>query len=59
MIEKSWAKSLLARMNFVKRKGSTAAKLPFADFEWLKGEYLERIKSAVFENQIVPQLVIN
>ena len=27
-IEKSWAKSLLTRMNFVKCKGSTAAKLP-------------------------------
>ena len=48
VIEKPWEKSLLTRMNFVKRKGSTAAKLPFADFERLKGEYLERIKSAVF-----------
>ena len=27
-IEKTWAKSLLIRMNFVKRKGSTATKLP-------------------------------
>ena len=32
-IEKPWAKSLLARMHFVKRKGSTSAKLPPADFE--------------------------
>lgn len=45
VIDKSWAKSLLPRMNLVKRKGSTEAKLPF---ERLKGEYLERIKSAVF-----------
>ena len=58
-IEKSWARSLLIRMKFVKRKGSTAAKLPPADFEQVKSEFLERIKTAVFENKIVPQLVIN
>ena len=58
-IEKSWARSLLIRMNFVKRKGSTAAKLPPADFAKVKGDYLERIKTTVFENHIVPQLVLN
>ena len=58
-IEKSWAKSLLTRMNFVKRKGSTAAKLPPSEFENLKQSYLERIKEAVFSNNIVPQMVIN
>ena len=46
-------------MNFVKRKGSTAAKLPLSEFENLRQSYLERIKEAVFSNNIVPQMVIN
>ena len=58
-IEKSCAKSLLTRMNFVKRKGSTAAKLPPSEFENLKQSYLDRIKEAEFSNNIVPQRVIN
>ena len=58
-IEKSWARSLLTRMNFVKRKGSSAAKLPPTDFDKVKGDYLERIKTVVFDNQITPQLVVN
>ena len=31
-IDRPWAKSLLTRMNFVKHKGSTAAKLPISEF---------------------------
>ena len=58
-IERSWSKSLLTRMNFVKRKSSTAAKIPTSEFDNLKQSYLERIKQAVFSNGIVPQMVIN
>ena len=52
-------KSLLPRMNFAKRKDSTAAKIPTSEFDNLKQSYLERIKQAVFSNGIVPQMVIN
>ena len=58
-IEKSWAKSLLVRMNFVKHKGSSAAKLPSSEFELVKQSYQLRIKEAVFENGIVPQMILN
>ena len=58
-IEKSWARSMLIRMNFVKHKGTNSAKLPPSDFEKVKSDFLERVKKAVLENQIVPQMVIN
>ena len=58
-IDKPWAKSLLTRMHYVKRRGSTSAKLPPADFEKVKMEYLEKIKKLVIDNRIVPQLVMN
>ena len=45
-------------MNFVKRKGTNTAKLP-PYFEKVKSDFLERVKKAVLENQIVPQMVIN
>ena len=57
--ESSWAKSLLNRMNFVKRKGSTAAKLPPSELEILKQSYMKRIKETVFRNNVIPQMVIN
>ena len=58
-IERSWSKSLLTRMNFVKRKGSTAAKIATSEFDSLKQSYLERTMQAVFSNGIVPQMIIN
>ena len=58
--ERSWAKSLLTRMKFTKCKGSTAAKLPLAEFENIKKySYLEKIKAFVVDHGIVPQMVIN
>ena len=58
-IERSWSKFLLTRLNFVKCKGSTAAKIPTSEFDNLKQSYLERIKEAAFGNGIVSQMVIN
>lgn len=59
VIERSWAESLLTRMNFVKRKGSTAAKIPTTEFENLNQCFLKRVKEADFSNGIPPQMVIN
>ena len=58
-IEKSWASSMLIRMNFVKYKGTNSANLPPSDFEKVKNDFLERVKTVVLQNQIVPQMVIN
>ena len=48
------ARSMLIRMNFVKCKGTNSAKLPPSDFEKVKSDFLERAKTGVLENQIVP-----
>ena len=46
MLTKSWAKSVLNRMGFVKRKGTTAKVSPEI-FENLKETFLEQIRSTV------------
>ena len=47
MLTKSWAKSVLIRMGFVKRKGTTTAKVSPENFENLKETFLEQIRSTV------------
>ena len=59
MLTKAKAKSLLIRMGFVKRKGSTSAKLPVAEFEKQKEQYLSDIRTEVIMNDIPPSLIIN
>ena len=50
-INKSWAKSFLCRMGFVKRKGTTTFKVTPDNFDSLKNAFLEQIKTTVeFEN---------
>ena len=59
VLTKAWAKSLLIRMGFVKRKCSTSAKLPVSEFEKRKEQYLSDIRAEVIMNDIPPCLVIN
>ena len=47
-INKDWAKRLLGRMNLVKRRLTTKAKLGPTNFENLKKQYLADIRSIVF-----------
>ena len=54
-----WAKSLLRRMGFVKRKGSTSARVAVQDFEAIKKGFLERIIAAVKTHSIPQALIIN
>ena len=58
-ITKNWAKSLLYRMGFVKRKGCSTVKLSVTNFDELKDQYLMDIKSVVEMEEIPPQLVFN
>ena len=59
-ITKNWAKSLLYRMNFVKRRGSTACKNDkIENFDELKRDYLKRIEQTVSEYDIPSSLIIN
>lgn len=59
-ISKTWAKSLLKRMNFVKRWGSTACiNDKIFNFDQLKDEFLERIDKTVDDFEIPSSLIIN
>ena len=58
-LSKNWAKSVLHRMGFVKRRGNTKAKVAVEQFEALKTQYLFDIKATVEMMEIPPELVIN
>ena len=47
LITKDWAKNLLHRMGFVKRRASTKAKVSVEDFEEKKEQFLLDIKAIV------------
>ena len=55
----NWAKSLLYRLNFVKRRGSSAALIAVKNFEELKEQFLLDISAVVEMEDVPPQLVIN
>ena len=57
-LTKSWAVSLMQRMNFVKRRGSTKAKIKLSDKEFTC-KYLSQIVKLAHEKKVPPQLVIN
>ena len=58
-LNQSWPKSLLIRMNFVKRKASTGKKIPPADLETIRAQFLDRVSAAVKTGSIPSHLVLN
>ena len=58
-ITNNWAKSLLHRMNFVKRRGSSTAKLTVTNFEAVKEQFIIDVNAVVEMEEIPPQLVFN
>ncbi|KAJ8303802.1 hypothetical protein KUTeg_018725 [Tegillarca granosa] len=60
-LTKSWAYSLLQRMDYVKRRGSCTAKTEISDekFDELKFEFHDRVKKIVNEHNIPPDLIYN
>ena len=55
----NWAKSLLHRMKFVKRRGSSAAKITVTNFNEVKEQFLLDIKGVVRMEEIPNELVFN
>ena len=51
-LTEGWAKYLLHRMSFVKRRGTTKAKMPIEHFEEAKKEYLLDIKLVISMDEI-------
>ena len=58
-ITTNWAKSLQYQLNFVKRRGSSAAKISVTSFEELKEQYLLDIKAVTMMEEVPPELTIN
>ena len=59
VLGKPWAKHLLSRMGYVKRRGSIAAKVAVSDFEERKQQFLLDVKVVVELEGIPSKLVIN
>ena len=58
-LTEEWAKSLLDRMGYVKRKACSKAKINVEHFEELKKIFLMDITNIVSMDEIPPQLIIN
>lgn len=58
-LDKLWVKSLMLRMGYVKRRGSTSTKLSVNEYEKIKENFLRKVSSAVEEHNIPPELVVN
>ena len=58
-LSNTWAKSLLARMNFTKRKGSTKEKVEVKNFEKIKEKFLQDIVDIATMEEIPSQLIFN
>ena len=59
-LTKGWAYSLLGRMEFVRRKASTAkSKFTVSNFEGLKRTFLDEVVATVVMEEIPPHLILN
>ena len=58
-ITTNWAKSLLYRMGFVKRRGSTAMKMTIVCFEAIKEQFILDVKAVMEMEDVPPVLVFN
>ena len=58
-LTEGWAKYLLRRMGFVRRKVTTKAKISVEDFEPIKKDYLLDIEVVVAMDEIPMELIIN
>ena len=59
VISKHWARALLTRMCFVKRRGNTKAKVGVPEFEQLKAQLAYDVKAIIEFGDIPDSLVIN
>ena len=58
-VNKEVARRLLSRMQFVKRKGTTKAKVSPSDFQVLKSQFLDDIRTDIMFEGIPARLVLN
>ena len=58
-LKKSWAKYLLGKMNYVKRRATTKHKVTVSNFEQVKQEFLMNIKAVATFEEVPNDLIIN
>ena len=58
-LTRHWAASIMSRMGLVKRRGCTTAKPEVKNFDAVKEGFLNRVKKAMTDHNVPPQLVIN
>ena len=58
-LTEGWAKYLLRRMGFVRRKATTKAKISVEDFEEIKRDYVLDMEVVVSMDEIPKELIIN
>ena len=58
-VDKEVARRLLSRMQFVKRRGTTKAKVRPADFQSLQSQFLDDIRTVVMFESIQAELILN
>ena len=56
--DKTWAKSLLRYVGFIKRKATTSARVAVQDFKAIKEGFLERVVTVVKTHSIPQSLII-
>lgn len=58
-ISRAWAKSLMRRMGFVKRRGTTKSRATVENFDQVKADFLAEIASIVEMEEIPPEMIFN
>ena len=59
MLTNNWAKSLLYHINFVRRRGSTTAKISVQNFNEIKEQFFIDLKTVVVMEDIPPEMMFN
>ena len=59
ILTKSWTKSFLLRLGFMRRRVNTKAKVNPSDFELLKSQFLNDVTAIIHMEEIPPEIVIN
>ena len=59
VLSKHWARSIMERMNFVKRRGNSKSKVTFTNFEELREQFLFDIKTIIEFEEIPDDLILN
>ena len=58
-LNKEWARSVLRRMGFTKRRANSKSKILPHNFEEIKEQFLTDVQSVIYMEEVPPSLVLN